>query len=665
METKRKEIRKGFALILVIVIAAMMMIPVLMLLSSVVPRRAMVSGEAVSDKVLALTDSVVDNILSQVNAFPFTVSGSSRMQGYVQEEDGTVVNPGTVDASSQLAQSYVVYYYVSKLNGGVVPTIPEVADASAIAQFNSACANISEGVSVYLYNQSTQEYYVVWDSGNNKIASVSTVGPEGAVGSGDIKSLNSGMVTTMAVLDPGYKTNGVWIEADTNTKYEADKWNITATSYLLSKPQIKRTVQAVASRGATSSSLSEVPDGSWFTHTTVNISVPGHSFADYSGLYHTNVHFGKNETITGVIRSDGSLYMGGTALDPVFANNRVYDEAVDDYNGNHDGKFGADKKNLTWAKQNGYATEGYPVANWARVDLSLYGSNNNREPTDPNGGIQDKVLTDYYINGDATVIFNVEGTVTINNNTFAKPINGVIFVEGTATVEGTVKGQWSVGASKINIGGNILYVTPPRLDRNAPLPVAPDLLGLISRGDITITANTFDLNHHLEIDAAMISKTGNFGIDPNTSSHSIDASGTFKGIWSGSQACWNTSNAPLVVLGNGKVKGYDVQDTNYDWNLRDWGVPPFYPTTTSTTEAMDLVDKYPIVTDVNILNFLRSLKKADLISTGDMTYPYKYIYNGETYYYGGSFNWSVIVTMAKTSLYRISWKEQIAKPVKP
>lgn len=665
METKRKEIRKGFALILVIVMAAIMMIPALMLLASMVPRRAMVTGEAVSDKVLALTDSIVDNILSQVNAFPFTVSGSSIMQGYVQEEDGTVVNPGTVDVSSQLAQSYVVYYYVSKLNGGVVPTIPDVANASAIAQFNGVCENISKGVSVYLYNQSTQEYYVGWDSGNNKIASVSAVGPEGAVESGAIKSLNSGMVTTMAVLDPGYKTNGVWIEVDTNTKYEADKWNIIATAYLLSKPEIKRTVQAVASRGATASSLLEAPDGSWFTRTTVSVPVPGHSFADYSGLYHTNAYFGKNETITGIIRSDGSIYMGGTALDPVFANNRVYDEAVDDYNGNHDGKFGVDKKNLTWAKQNGYATGGYPVANWARVDTSLYGSNNDREPTDANGGIQDKVLADYYIDGDATVIFNAEGTVTINNYTFPRPSNGIIFIEGTATVKGTIKGQWSVGASKIKIGGNILYTTPPRLDRNAPLPVSPDLLGLIAHGDITITADTFDLNHHLEIDAAMISKVGNFGIDSNTSSHNIDASGTYKGIWSGCQACWNTSNAPLIVLGNGKVKGYDVQDTNYDWNLRDWGVPPFYPTTASTTEAMDLVDNYPIVTNVEILSFLRGLKKSDLISTGDMTYPYKYVYNGETYYYGGSFNWSVMVIMTKTSLYRISWKEQIAKAVKP
>jgi hypothetical protein len=657
-----KKARKGFALIFVLLIAAAMMIPVLMLLSSLAPRKTNVTGEAISDRTLALSDSTVDNILNQVNTFPFNVTGSSLIVGYQEDASGNVINEGSVVASSQLSQASVVYHYVSLLNGGVVPDVPDVADTAAIAAFNAACAEIAGNVSTYVYNLNTQEYYALWDSTNNKVASVALVGPDGDIATGTLKNLSSGATTTFSALDSSYKTDNIWVEIDTNTKYVADQWNITVTSYLLSKPDIKRTVKALASRGTPTTAPDALADGSWFTHDTVTVTVPGHSFADYAGLYHTKAYFGKYETTSGPIRSDANLYMGGWAKDPVFANNTVYDEAVDDYNGNHDGRFGPDQKNLTWARSHGYSTNGYPAADWANVDDALYGTNHIRNILDPNGGVQDKALGAYYVNGDATVVFKADGTVTINGSNLPLPANSAIFVEGTATVSGTVNGQCSVGASKINIGGNIIYVTPPRTDRNAAIPANPDLLGLISHGDITITTATFNANHHLEIDAAMISAAGNFGIDSNAPSHTI---GTYAGSWNGCQACWNTSNAPAINLGGNKVRGYEVQHTNFDWNLRDYGVPPLYPTTNSTGESTDLIDQYPVVTDSTIMAVLTGLNKNDLTPTGDSTYPYSYVYNGVTYYYGGTFNWYATSTMSKSALYRISWKEQIGTPVTP
>lgn len=666
-----KKTRKGFALVFVLLIAAAMMIPVLMLMSSLAPRKASVTGEAISDRTLALSDSTIDNILNQINTFPFNVTGSSLMVGYTQDVNGNVLTEGTYDASSQLAQTAVVYHYVSLLNGGVVPDVPDLTGLnetqiqSVVDAFSATCAEIASYVSTYVYNLNAQEYYAVWDSTNGKIANVALVGPNGDVATGTLKSLSSGAMTTFSVLDPNYKTDNIWVEIDTNTKYVADQWNITVTSYLLSKPDIKRTVKALASRGTPLMGVDALADGSWFTHDTSTTTVPGHSFADYAGLYHTKAYFGKYETTSGPIRSDANLYMGGWAKDPVFANNTVYDEAIDDYNGNHDGRFGPDQKSLYWAQHNGYATAGYPAANWANVDLALYGSNHTRNPADANGGVQDKALGVYYINGDATVVFKADGTVTINGTNLALPANGAIFVEGTATVSGTVHGQCSVGASKINIGGNIVYTVPPRTDRNAAIPDHPDLLGLISHGDITITTATFNANHHLQIDAAMISAAGNFGIDSNAPSHTIDPTGTYAGTWNGCQACWNTSNAPAINLGGNKVRGYEVQHTNFDWNLRDYGVPPFYPTTSSTGEHTDIIDQYPVVTNSTIMGILTSLNKNDLTPTGDSTYPYKYVYNGVTYYYGGTFNWYATATMNKSSLYRISWKEQIGTPVIP
>lgn len=658
--------RRGFALVFVLLITAAMMIPVLILLSSLTPRRTAVQGEAVSDRVLSLTDSTIDNILTQVNTFPFNMTATSVIEGAVEGEPDS----GTAAVSNQLARNAAVYYWVAMLNGGVVPSVPDAADSSAVATFNASCASIAQNVATYLYNLNTGEYYVLWDTLNTRPANVAVVGPAGDITTGTLKNLGTGAMTTLAALDTSYASNNIWAEIDTNADYVSDQWNITATSYLLSRPDVKRTVKAVASRGAlgASSAASDVADGSWFTHDTATVAVPGHSFADYSGLFHTKAYFGQYETTTGPIRSDGNLYMGGWAHDPVFANGRVYDEATDDYNGNHDGRFGPDQKNLTWAKANAYATDGYPTADWAAVDRALTGSSGTRKTTDPQGGMQDKALPDYYVNGSATVVFNADGTVTINGANKPMPANGIIYVEGTATVSGNVKGQWTVGASKIDIGGNIVYVTPPRTDRNAPVPANPDLLGLVSHGDITITTSTFNNNHHLRIDAAMISAAGNFGIDANAPSHTIDPTGTFEGTWNGCQACWNTSNAPAMYLGGNKVRGYEVQHTLYDWNLRDYGVPPMFPTTSVTGEDTDLIDQWPIVTDSAILAWLQARTKDQLTTPSGFTdYPYKYYYNGTWYYYGGAFNYAASVTagIQKTSMYRISWKEQVAQPVEP
>ncbi len=652
--------RKGFALIFAIVIAVAMMVPVLMLLTSLAPRRMNTTGEGVSDRVLSMSDASIDNIINQINTFPFNF-----VTPPIVDESGSAV-----DAADK-AQDYLIAYYLSQLNGGV----PDIAHP--VESYNT----ISNNVSSYFYNLDTQEMFAIWDNLNSKIANVSSIGPNGDIfsKSGYIKNLSTGDVTTLDSFRntyPNYKSDNLWVEMDSNTKYwpgEPDKWQITVTSYFLSKPDIKRTVQASASKGeiVVNTSEAEVANGSWFTHDSTT-TTKKHYFADYSGLYHTKVYFGRFETTTGPIRSDGNLYMGGWAKDPVFANGRVYDYAVDGPSGNHLGRFGPNAKNLSWAKNNGYAKDNYPDADWANVLKALFGSNAVRNPTDPNGGIQDKALPEYYINGNATIVFNDNGTVTINGSTLPMPPNGIIFVENTATVSGTVKGQCSVGARKINIGGNIIYSTPPRLDRNEPIPPNPDLLGLISHGDITITKETFLNNPHLRIDAAMISGTGNFGIASDTPSHTIDPTGTYEAWWNGAQASWNTSNAPAVFLGYNRVRGYEIQHTNYDWNLRDYGVPPYFPVT-NEEETVDIIDTYPVVGNESILDYLRKLTKSDLIplSPSDPAYNqglrYKYVYQGVTYYYGSTFNFvaSATAQLNKTSLYRIYWKEQISEPVKP
>ena len=657
MRKFKMKVRKGFALIFVIIIALAMIIPALILASSAIPRRTAVTGEAISDRVLAVADATVDKVLTTINTFPFTFN----MDPIIDDE-------GNLDDAAIKAQDYLISYYLAQLNGGV----PDINNPE------NSYDTISGYVATYLYNLDTQEYFAVWDTVNNNIAHINTTGPDGDIKTGQIKNLTTGALTIIDSIDSDYKTNNLWVEIDTNTQYwpgEPDKWVIKTTSYILSKPEIKRTIEAIASRGKATptGSLEEVADGNWFTYETSEKYTTVY-YSDFSGLYHTRVYFGRFETTRGMIRGDENVYMGGWAEDPVYANGTVNDDAIDapGWPNNNTGRFGPDKKGLSWAKTNNpkYATDGYPDAVWPNGDLALKGSQVIRNVVDPNGGLQDKAGDDYYVNGSATIVFSVEngvGWVTINGNKLPMPPNGAIYVEGNATVSGKVKGRATLGAGgNINIGGNIVYNTPPRVDRDTPIPPGdPDSLGLIAYSNIVIPTATFNANHHLQIDAAMLTVHGWFGIDSGAPWHTINGSGEYEAYWNGCQAVWSMSRAPAMVSGS-RVQGYDIQHTYFDWNLYDYGPPPFYPATNSRSDLV-LTERYVIVTDPTLQGILRGLKKSQLTPTGDSDYPYTYEYGGVTYYFDGHFDnkASATATMIKTALYRITWKEQIAEPVKP
>ncbi len=654
---KRK--RPGFALVFTVLIALAMIIPVMILASSAITRRKAVVGESVSDRVLTVADATIDKILNKINTFNFTF------------QTPTMIDPdGNVDEATKKAQDFLVAHYLSEINGGVPDPSKPVDSLN----------KVKKNVSTYLFNFSNQHYYVVWDDTNNKPAAVSKVGPDGDITSGKIKDLNDGTIHNgISSIDSKYKKDNLWAEIDVRADYVSDEWVITDTAYLLSNPKIKRTIKAIAKKGQIVTSGGDFANGNWYTRSASDTSRTVY-YSDFAGLYHTRVYFGKYETTKGPIRSDRDVYMGGWAQDPVYAHGSVYDYAIDD-GWNRDGRFGPDRKRLWWARRNGYAVNGYPRANWPDGDKALFGSARYRDPTDPNGGLQDKADKDagYYIDGDADIVFNNDGTVTItpaggSSYTVPMPPNGAIFVSGNATVSGTVKGRCTVGAGEnIYIGGNILYNNPPRTDKDTPIPpgYTPDSLGLIAHNNIVIPVSTFNSHHHLEIDAAMLAVNGWFGIGSGYSWHRMTGSGEYEAWWNGCQAVYSGGNAPAISDGYGDVKGYDIQHTNYDWNLYDYGAPPFYPATNTRTEAQHTV-RYLIVTDADTLNYLRSLTKDELTpidpsaSDYDPNYPYKYVYNGVTYYYGTHFNYGgAVARMNSTRLYRLSWKEQIGEPVVP
>jgi hypothetical protein len=125
------------------------------------------------------------------------------------------------------------------------------------------------------------------------------------------------------------------------------------------------------------------------------------------------------------------------------------------------------------------------------------------------------------------------------------------------------------------------------------------------------------------------------------------------------------------MVSGSSVAGYDVQHTNFDWNLYQFGPPPFYPATSSS-----LFVRFEQAPDEK-LAILNNLDKSQLtplvppqVDSDGFTCYYSYVLDGVTYYYGNTFNvtpghYSGKAQMTSTPLYRITWKEQISEPVKP
>lgn len=107
--------------------------------------------------------------------------------------------------------------------------------------------------------------------------------------------------------------------------------------------------------------------------------------------------------------------------------------------------------------------------------------------------------------------FSSNGAVTtVLASTFAP--NGAIFAQDAELrIKGTIKGQYTVGASgngsnrgKIYIDNDILYYDDPQINPNST-----DLFGIVAQRDIMITDNAAN-NNNIKIQGVMYSETGSF-----------------------------------------------------------------------------------------------------------------------------------------------------------
>lgn len=180
----------------------------------------------------------------------------------------------------------------------------------------------------------------------------------------------------------------------------------------------------------------------------------------------------------------------------------------------------------------------------------------NPNGTDVNGVVHTEFL-DY--NGLSSIV------------TYSLPANGIIFVEDTVWVEGTVSGRVTVAAAKLPYNPSS---APSILIPNNILYTAKDgsvSLGLISQKDILIT---YRAPSTLEVDAALIAQNGSAQLFYFTGSikNSITIYGTVAsfGIWT-----WSWVNGSGTIVG-----GYTNTTTTYDSNLL-YGPPPNFPLSTS------------------------------------------------------------------------------------
>ena len=168
-------------------------------------------------------------------------------------------------------------------------------------------------------------------------------------------------------------------------------------------------------------------------------------------------------------------------------------------------------------------------------------------------------------------------------STFAP--NGTIFATGaTLRLQGTVKGQYSIGASQITTGSgphatttggnvylddNIVYNTDPRSNPNST-----DLLGIVAQNNVWVSdnlANTTNIN----IDASIYAETGGFGAENYASRPISGAINLYGGVQQNNRTPvgdYHTNGTNLYLI-SGFLKNY-----RYDNRLLI-ASPPGYPGT--------------------------------------------------------------------------------------
>lgn len=510
--TKRSQ--QGFALILVLLIGALMMIPVLMLLSAVAPRRATVTGEALSDRTLTAADGMVDNVLNKINALPASLTALTNDSSSAVSNELKYISANVSDQTiaKKYAKYYVMGYLLAGINGGTISPngstgIPlqttydnyTAAKSSSGGIQSGSLWDIEDNVTTYLYNLASQQYYEVCTSAG-AIAPVTKTGIGGDILTQPIKNLTTGEVkiaitgtTAIARWDPTFATDNQWIEIDANAQYIDDGTNgkvqIRTSAYLLSSSTAGSIVRNVVAEaplkinavwGGASGPASgpfryALFSGNGFTNSSTLTVKSGHMLPD--GSIQTDsgqgdVFVGPSLTNSSTMKVDGQVATSGTSASIKNSSTLSYTslatnvtETVPDFQPGTETSV----KTVAQAKTGGSSSAisigttttitvdagtGH-TAYYTNGNVTLSGSGNTIKlsPLPNLGGSP----VDWYINGD----FTISAPTTIDFGSTP----GIIWVNGNVTFSSvvTIKGSGTIVANKTVTCSSSLTATTGKL----------------------------------------------------------------------------------------------------------------------------------------------------------------------------------------------------------
>lgn len=330
---------------------------------------------------------------------------------------------------------------------------------------------------------------------------------------------------------------------------------------------------------------------------TAQYGIP--SLAQYSFLSNDIVWIGAGETISGKLQSNNGIRFDGVGNAPISSAKTTYSCP------SSQGSPCPSVQNGVWGSASAAVKSfwQFPVP---AVDFSALTANlSTFKAAAQSGGI--------YLSPSSalgySLVFNSGGTVTIykvtslnsnptgwdvygvahNEDTDYKkrtlistqtiPSNGIIYIEDSVWVEGTVQGRVMLAAAKlpyvvgsaptIYIPNNILYAAKD----------GSSVLGLLAQNNIVIT---YSAPSNLEIDAALIAQNGStqFFYYPGNIKTSITIFGS---IMSYGQWTWS-----WVDSGGNPTAGYGITNDTYDKNLL-YSPPPNFPLSTSGYQQINWV----------------------------------------------------------------------------
>jgi Tfp pilus assembly protein PilX len=176
----------------------------------------------------------------------------------------------------------------------------------------------------------------------------------------------------------------------------------------------------------------------------------------------------------------------------------------------------------------------------------------------------------FRVDGSGNAYLNV--TIGSTTTDMSYPSNGVIYVQGYARVEGTVKGQVTVGSSgDIEVMDNIVYDTDPRVD-----PTSTDILGLVAEGDVFMDGYRYGPNYDSAdetVMAAIMALNTSWTVEDYSSGSPRGKLTVYGGIIQKQRGPVGTFNSYTGKISTGYEKDY-----HYDPRLMDLP-PPAFPTT--------------------------------------------------------------------------------------